>query len=515
MRSVNKIDLAIGQAEILRLLGELNQSLHTYDSLIEYYPSDAIQESPELYSDVFRFRANVHFEKENYEQAYRDAAKSLQVNFHPLGYVLAAPILSKYFETKGLHDSALKVLFKAESLALEKIRKENRNTQLGVIYTKISEIFALQNKKEKAYYYLEKAEKFAKESKDYYVDDQIVYEGSRKVYQKFGDYKKAFESLLKRETAEETLSYYKQLKEVEARASNYQKKALKFENDYLVLQDHNNKRKLYLQRWLLFSISGLLLIFVLFVWILYDRNRRIRHLNQKISEQNIILLKQQEAYKYIFTTLAHDLRGPLHSLRMLQELQTMEGNESGGETAFKDLLNERLEAAEETLHSLLNWARLELNIQIPHSGYTPLIKVAEDVVKSLRPQAQEKNIHFEISIPQKIAINIPGDFVKIILRNILSNAIKFSPSGEKITILYYPEEKTLRVEDKGGGMHPEILEKIKKSVVIDNPSEDKGQGVGLYISSQIAKRLGLTLGFESHLTEGTLVSIGFPDDILA
>lgn len=93
-----------------------------------------------------------------------------------------------------------------------------------MIYTKISEIFALQNKKEKAYYYLEKAEKFAKESKNYYVDDQIVYEGSRKVYQKFGDYKKAFESLLKRETAEETLSYHKQLKEMEARASNYQKK---------------------------------------------------------------------------------------------------------------------------------------------------------------------------------------------------------------------------------------------------------------------------------------------------
>lgn len=512
---LQKIYLDFNQAELFRIIGNLDYALKTYDSIITNFPEKIAKRYPNVLSDVYRFRANVHFQKENYGSAYKDAIKSLEVNFNPKGYVLSAPIISTWYKELSEFDSAIAVLRRAEEMALKK--KYSLST-LAVIYIKIAEINTLKKNKESAYHYINKAEKACAETENYFIDDQIVYEGSQKVYKNFGDYQRAHESVLKREEAEEKLDYSDKLKKLQENIHEFQREALHTQNILLRDLSEQIRKKLQLRNFLIIVFVLALLMTLILLALLYQKNKEIRKLNNKITEQNNLLLKQQESYRYIFSTLAHDLRGPLHSLRMIHELHAEEFRRTSLGSVF-DILDERLEAQEEILQSLLNWARLELNITIPQNQNVPLHSVVQDVLRTLRSQIEDKKCNVSVDISDKINLRLFPDFLKIILRNILNNAIRYSDFSSTIKIHFNENGRYLEIQDFGEGISPEILESIKKQVTVDQslqPDNDqKGAGVGLYLSAAVARKIGVVLHYESLRGQGTVVRIYFPENLLS
>ena len=229
-------------------------------------------------------------------------------------------------------------------------------------------------------------------------------------------------------------------------------------------------------------------------------------------------LKELNANKdTFFSIIAHDLRNPLSGLLNLAEMleedyDTMDEDEV---KQFIRLINDSAQQFHRLLNNLLQWARFEMGKMEFNPEILDLNEIVESNIKLFSMNATEKSIDIKNHIPENLTVQGDPNMLDTILRNILSNGIKFTDKGGKIEISHAsnPEEHIIKISDTGMGMESDQLEdlfSIENMESTDGTNEEKGTGLGLVLCKQMIEKNGGSINVESEPGEGTTFSFTLP-----
>ena len=143
--------------------------------------------------------------------------------------------------------------------------------------------------------------------------------------------------------------------------------------------------------------------------------------------------------------------------------------------------------------------------------------LVNELSEIIRPRLEEKNIEFEVVVPDKLPAKVKGDTEKIkqVLTNILNNAVEFTKLGKvrfvlDCDIVDIRAVLTFKVEDSGTGMTPDVQAKV-----FTNDQNEEKQGIGLVVCKEYVELMGGKIWFESKPLLGTTFHVQLPQDIVA
>jgi PAS domain S-box-containing protein len=184
----------------------------------------------------------------------------------------------------------------------------------------------------------------------------------------------------------------------------------------------------------------------------------IKLINEKLKRTNAEKDK-------LFSILAHDLISPFNSFLGLTEIMLNEDPDVTAEDMRKhaSMIHDVAHNLFRLLTNLLDWSRLERGLIPFNPEKMKLYPLMSESLEPIYGQAEAKNIELSFNIAMNIEINSDRNAFKTIIRNLVSNAIKFTPSGGRIIISARPAENSfveISVKDTGIGMNQELLENI-------------------------------------------------------
>ncbi len=241
---------------------------------------------------------------------------------------------------------------------------------------------------------------------------------------------------------------------------------------------------------------------------------------QKIKSNRIILSQKNKldelnaAKDQLFSIVSHDLRSSVNALKTSNS-KLAESLESKNFEALDKQLQSNSAIAHSSynlLDNLLHWALLQTKQLYFRKESVHLFSVVQQMEFNYKPLMQEKNIHFENLVPKALFACADLSSLKIILRNLMDNAIKFSGENGRITIHGSASEDfcTLTVEDSGQGMSRETIQQLlEESALVskkENP-EKNGTGLGMQLCFSMAQKNDGKLLIESEENKGTKISI--------
>ncbi|MFK7952580.1 MAG: AAA family ATPase [Ekhidna sp.] len=222
-----------------------------------------------------------------------------------------------------------------------------------------------------------------------------------------------------------------------------------------------------------------------------------------------------------FSIISHDLRGPMTSFVGLNELIKHHIVKTYGAKEDKELdeiigyLKSSANQVSYLLDNLLNWALKEEGVMPFNSTMLNVKACFDDTVLLMKPQAQAKSITLKMQCDESIEALLDKNSFMTILRNLSSNAIKFTPENGSVSLHAKVDEKELIVEvsDTGIGIEknqiPLIFE-LRDDIVRWGTKGEKGTGLGLNLVHDFVKSNGGKIKVESEVGEGTSFVMNFP-----
>lgn len=397
-------------------------------------------------------------------------------------------------------------LFKSKNLK----EKENDNGSLINLYTNIANLYYVQYKDAQAVPYFEKAYALSKKVNDFKKKADAT-QNMAAVEENRGNYKKALE--YRKEFKQWNDSIYNQNK-VWAVADYEKKFAVAQKQKQIKVLEVENQLKNTQRNSLFFSAIGLLIMLSGGIY-LYAQKAK----NNKIILAQKNKLDQLNATKdQLFSIVSHDLRSSVNALKtsnskLSATLETRNYDE------LNQLINQNsviANGAYSLLDNLLHWAMLQTKQLYFHKEAVHLNSIIQQVEYNYKPLLFEKSITFENSVSKNIFILADIDSLKIVFRNLLDNAIKFSNENGKIS--FHTQENDsdyyqLIIEDNGFGMSKETIEALLADndlLAKKNDAEIIGTGLGMQLCKQMIKKNGGILNIESEINMGTKIILTLP-----
>lgn len=230
--------------------------------------------------------------------------------------------------------------------------------------------------------------------------------------------------------------------------------------------------------------------------------------------------KEIERAKTEFVSLAaHQLRSPISTIKWYAELIT--NPEAGTLTEKQQKYAEHIHAGannmNELVHTLLNVSRLEMGTLPIAYEKTDIAALCDSIFEEIGPEAQTNKVELVRDYGTAMAFSTDPKLLRIVLQNLISNAVKYTPEGGKVTVRLaeHGRKLSIAVEDTGLGIPPEAQDKIfTKMYRADNVKQKvpSGNGLGLYMSKAITETLGGTISFTSTVGKGTTFRLEIPEN---
>lgn len=263
-------------------------------------------------------------------------------------------------------------------------------------------------------------------------------------------------------------------------------------------------------------ISQLLMILGIFIALLISVSTYWFY--NKIRQKNLELKETNAAKDKFFAIIAHDLRGPTGSLASFLEYINDTFNEHSPAELKKILLTlyKSAENVSGLLENLLIWAQSQLNKIEFSPAKLKLTDVIQNSIKGLKQSADNKEI--DISFESNDQIFVLGDLnmVQTIVRNLISNAIKFTPRGGLVIIKTDVQDinnASVRIIDNGVGIEKSSLSKIfdiNNTLHTTGTENEMSTGLGLILVKDFIEKNKGTIAIESEPGKGTVVSFTLP-----
>ena len=246
-----------------------------------------------------------------------------------------------------------------------------------------------------------------------------------------------------------------------------------------------------------------------------DLSRAAASLELKARE-----LRQASQYKSDFlANMSHELRTPLNSLLILSKLlaDNPEGNLSGEQVKFARTIESSGNDLLTLINDILDLSKIEAGHIEIQAAPVSTERLAADLRKVFEPVARQRGLAFEIAISQQAPASIETDRMRLeqVLRNLLSNALKFTEQGSvRLSVTPAGDDMLdLAVSDTGIGIDEAQREAIFEAFrQADGTISRKfgGTGLGLSISRELARLLGGTIRLDSKMGEGSTFIVTIP-----
>jgi two-component system, sensor histidine kinase and response regulator len=250
-----------------------------------------------------------------------------------------------------------------------------------------------------------------------------------------------------------------------------------------------------------------------------SRDITVRKLAQEALIESEQKLKELNAIKdKFFSIIAHDLRSPFHGLFGLVNILIDDFDHISG-TKVKEnliLINNEMKNLFHLLEDLLEWGRIQRNaIQfIPTDGN--IFNTVKNVVELFKTNAKDKNISVKcICFDEEFIFSYDDKMISTVIRNLLTNAIKFTKNNGSITIsiLKVDNNISISIEDNGIGIPYYNLNKLfnlNEYFSTKGTSGEGGSGLGLILCKEFIERHGGKITVESEVNKGTKFSFTLP-----
>lgn len=234
----------------------------------------------------------------------------------------------------------------------------------------------------------------------------------------------------------------------------------------------------------------------------------------KIQQQNIQLEEVNNVKDKLFSVVSHDIKAPLSSLHLTLTLAKA-GALSPEE--FHHLTNEldtRLGQTTEFIDNLLQWAKLQMKGETFEPNRLDVSILAEETIRLLNGESKQKGVRLINQLNGHFEAFADINMVKSVLRNLLTNAIKFTRPDGSITLSAYSVDERIfiTVADTGVGIPQSNLKRIftLSSITTEGTSHEKGTGLGLLLCKEFVEKNGGRIWFESREGEGTTFYFTLP-----
>lgn len=240
--------------------------------------------------------------------------------------------------------------------------------------------------------------------------------------------------------------------------------------------------------------------------------------NERINKQNEELLQLNATKDKFFSIITHDLRNPITSIMLMSELIKTSADRFTSEQLIESvtkIFNSTKQLAE-LLDNLQRWSRTQtgkIEIHIEKIKAHNLLRETQDL---LRLQANNKSIEINIDCPADAIVRADRNMLTTVLRNLASNAIKFSHPSSSVDISFFENENSdvaFKVKDSGVGISPENIEKlflIDGKVQTPGTNKEAGTGLGLILCNEFAKKHGGKIIVSSEQGKGSEFTVLLP-----
>lgn len=251
---------------------------------------------------------------------------------------------------------------------------------------------------------------------------------------------------------------------------------------------------------------------------------RIKHQLSLVAARRIIEEKNEELRKTIagrdkmYSVIAHDLRSPMASMKMLLNTIMMSVEKDKIDPDIFDMLEMSNKTSEEVfslLDNLLKWTKSQLGKLTVIPQKLDISGLADGVVEVTNSVAEVKHIKLIRTDHESFFVYVDIEMIKSILRNLISNAVKFSnpDSDIKVGIKAEDGKVIVSVTDSGKGIKKEDQHKLLKDsthFTTYGTNSEEGSGLGLLLCRDFARKNGGELWFESEENLGSVFSFSLP-----
>ena len=442
------------------------------------------------------------------------------------GTVEALINLGKTNTSEGKYNTALSYLTRANLLAIKSNYSEgqivsclamgNANVRLG------------ESGKASTNYKKSLATAISSNNSEFWAE---IFDGLYKSYLGLGNYKQAIFYQNK---------YFEEEKKILLAKTNLQLDAIKinFElqskvKDNHVLRKENELKELAIKHenalmWIFIIVCVFSLVFSISYYARFKQkkkaNNALQTLNNKIVYQNSALEKlniELEAANHekdkILSIISHELRNPIFWFQNLIEILSQQHHLMPPEYIKKSLavLDESAKNAFHLMDNLLQWSRSKLNKISPSPKKISIESLINEPIRLYDSILKQKNIHLSVQIEKNAEVYYDPDLFSFVIRNLLSNSIKYTPDGGVIIISCKSTKKAYEIllSDTGIGMSPEALKIIFSDDQISTAlglMQEKGSGFGLKLCKEFVEANGGSIWIESNQGNGTHVYFTVP-----
>lgn len=231
--------------------------------------------------------------------------------------------------------------------------------------------------------------------------------------------------------------------------------------------------------------------------------------NQLIEEQKRKLEASKAIQSKIISIIAHDVRGPVASVKAMIELTKDAGLSEEETTELLRLLDKQLDGTLDMLTNLVEWGSILLQKEKPELQPIAVSAVADKIINNLQPSASLKNNQLINQVDATCKVMADENTLRFIMRNIISNANKFTSEG-KITVaaeVISDQKIKISITDTGCGMTPEMLQQLfnpAKRQSREGTHKEKGSGLGLILAKEFAEAMEINMEVDSEPDKGTI-----------
>lgn len=238
---------------------------------------------------------------------------------------------------------------------------------------------------------------------------------------------------------------------------------------------------------------------------------------EEIKIKNEELIRLNSMKDKFFSIVAHDMKSPFQGLLGYSELLNLQYDELSDEERrqFIEGIYNLSQGSLKLLENLLDWARMQRG-NIPFNPEVINLSAAlGPTLDVLFHTAQNKNISLECNIDKDLSVNADRNMLSMIVRNLISNAIKFTHKEGRILFTAEKENGSVlfSVRDNGVGIDKENLKKlfsIDKKISRKGTNNESGTGLGLYLCQEMVLKHGGKIWAESELGKGCVFYFTIP-----
>ena len=245
-----------------------------------------------------------------------------------------------------------------------------------------------------------------------------------------------------------------------------------------------------------------------------NSNEELYRYTQEIEKQKEELAELNNLKSKLFSVISHDLRTPLYGLRNL--FKSVEQYDLPAEeikVLIPDVVKD-LHYTTDLMENLLQWAKSQMKGESVSPQLVDMNKLIQDVQQVVRLQAENKQVYLKTKAEKPVYIYADKEMIEVVLRNLISNAIKFTPKEGEVIVDVKQDEETVEVlvSDTGTGMSEESRNKLfgDEHFTTKGTSNEAGTGLGLMICKEFLKKNGGNIHVESELGKGSTFAFTLP-----